>query len=378
MDLLLRNARVLGREPADTFDIGILDGRIVAIEPNLTLDAGLVARTVELDGRLVAPSFVETHIHLDKSCILERCRSEQGTLDEAIAQVAEQKQAFTEADVNARARRTLEKAIGQGTGHMRTHVEVDPVIGLRGLEGVMPLIDEYRWAIDVEICVFPQEGLLNNPGTDELLVAAMKRGVRVVGATPYTDTDPHGHMDIEYVCAVTEKYRYGGRVAVGHVSKLALVDPVHFARIGSTLADTGVAVTVLPATDLYLMGQRGVTPVHKLLAMGVNGSLSSNNILNPFTPFGDASLLRMANLYANICHVGKRDDILECFEMITRRAARLMRRDDYGVEIGRAADLVVIDTTAPEQAVAELPAVMYGFKRGRMTFERWPVTLNRP
>ena len=412
MDLVLRNARILGHDYAQTFDIGIDGGRIVAIVPKLAIDATSVAQQLDLGGRLVAPSFVETHIHLDKSCILDRCRSEQGTLAEAIAQVGLQKQAFTVEDVTARARQTLEKAIAHGTGHMRTHVEVDPVIGLRGLDGVLPLIDEYRWAIDIEVCVFPQEGLTNNPGTDELLVQAMKRGATVIGAAPYTDADPRAqidrvfeiarefdadidmhldfgesadHMDIEYVCEVTDRHNYGGRVTVGHVTKLALVEPARFAMISKTLAAAGVAVTVLPSTDLYLMGRarayqklRSVLALHEMLAHGVNGSLSSNNILNPFTPFGDCSLLRMANLYANICHVGKRDDIRECFELVTRRPARLLRRDDYGVEVGRSADLVVLDTTAPEHAVAELAPVLYGFKRGRMTFSRQPVTLHRP
>ena len=411
MDTQLRNARVLGRDYAATFDIGIEAGRIMAIEPagRLTAPAG---KTIDVEGRLVAPSFVETHIHLDKSCILDRCTSETGTLDEAIAQVALQKQSFTAEDVMARARRTLEKAIAQGTGVMRTHVEVDPVVGLRGLDGVLSLVQEYRWAIDIEVCAFPQEGLTNNPGTDELLVAAMKEGASVVGAAPYCDTDPHAqidrvfeiarefdadidmhldfgmtmdHMDVEYVCAMTDKHGYGGRVAIGHVTKLALVEPERFARIAKMLAESGVAVTVLPSTDLYLMGRdrthqklRSVLPVHELLALGVNGSLSSNNILNPFTPFGDCSLLRMANLYANICHVGKRDDMRECFDMVTRRSAKLMRRVDYGVDVGHAADLVVIDTTAPERAVAELPPVLMGFKHGRMTFSRQPVTLHHP
>ena len=78
---------------------------------------------------------------------------------------------------------------------MRTQLEVDPGIGLRGLEGVRPLIEEYKWAIDLEICIFPQEGLLNNPGTDELMVEALKSGGTVVGAAPYTDTSPHGQID---------------------------------------------------------------------------------------------------------------------------------------------------------------------------------------
>ncbi len=364
-----------------------------------------------------APGFVETHIHLDKSCILDRCHSQkenlaEGDLAEAIGKVAEAKAAFTQEDVAQRARRTLEKCILQGTTHIRTHVEVDPVIGLRGLEGVLPLVQDYQWALDLEICVFPQEGLLNNPGTDELMVEGLKRGAKAVGAAPYTDTDPHGQidrvfemarefdvdidmhldfgstpdgMDVEYVCEQTEKFGYGGRVTVGHVTKLSTVPTDRLEAIARRLAATGVAVTVLPATDLFLMGRgqdhnvvRGVTPAHKLLTLGVNCSLSSNNVLNPFTPFGDCSLVRMANLYANVCHVGTPDETAECFEMVTRRAARIMRLDDYGVETGKQADLVVLQCQDRESAVAELAAPLYGMKRGRLTFTRQPANMHRP
>jgi len=142
---------------------------------------------------------------------------------------------------------------------------------------------------------------------------------------------------------------------------------------------------VLPSTDLYLMGRhqdhnviRGVVPVHKMLRHGVNCSLSSNNVLNPFTPFGDCSLIRMANLYANICQVGQRDDTRECFEMVTRRSAKLLRLDGYGVAVGNAADLVVLDGTDRAQAVAELATPLCGFKRGHMTFQREPARLLWP
>jgi cytosine deaminase len=123
---------------------------------------------------------------------------------------------------------------------------------------------------------------------------------------------------------------------------------------------------------------RGVTPVHRLLKKGVNCSLSTNNVLNPFTPFGDCSLTRMANLYANIAQIGSRQDIRECFEMVTRRSAQLLRLPDYGVEVGRQADLVVLDCQTPEQAVAELAVPLMGFKRGHLTFSREPVKLHRP
>ena len=407
MDLILRGGRVAGGDDA-RFDIGIAGGHIAAIAPAVEADAP----ALDLDGHLVAPGFVETHIHLDKACILDRCEVESSDLAEAIERVAAVKRAFTEEDVTRRACRVLDMCIGQGTTHLRTHLEVDPGIGLRGFNGVLPLINDYRWAIDIEICVFPQEGLLNNPGTDDLMVQALERGARVVGAAPYTDSDPHGQidrvfalaraydvdidmhldfgetadaLDVDYVCALTERFGYGGRVTVGHVTKLSAAAPEHLARTAARMAAAGVAVTVLPATDLFLMGRgdetnvrRGVMAAHRLLGHGVNCSLSSNNVLNPFTPFGDCSLIRMANLYANVCHVGARSEMLDCFDMITRRSARILGLDDYGVAPGKTADLVVLDARDPATAVAELAPPLLGFKRGRQTFERAPVKLLRP
>ena len=408
MDLILRNALIAGAENEPPVDIGIEGGRVAAIE------SGLAAEGEEIDvgGRLVSPGFIETHIHLDKSCLLDRCKSVEGTLEEAISEVAKAKQNFQPDEVRERAVKTLEKCILQGTTHMRTHLEVDPVVGLRSLEGIQPLIDEYKWAIDLEICVFPQEGLLNNPGTDELMVEGLKRGCHVVGGAPYTDSDPPGQIDrlfemarefdvdvdmhldfgntpegmtIEHVCNRTEEFGWGGRVTVGHMTQLSTLEVPELERITRRLADAGVAVTVLPSTDLYLMGRhcdhnvpRGVVPIHKMLRHGVNCNLSSNNVLNPFTPFGDCSLIRMANLYANICQVGQIDDTIECFDMVTRRSAELLNLDDYGVDVGKSADLVVIDNTDRQGAVAELSQPLMGIKRGHVTFRREPAALRWP
>ncbi len=408
MDLILRNARVAGQEDGPAVDIGIDQGRIAAIEPGLAAEG----KEIDVRGRLVSPGFIETHIHLDKSCLLDRCKSEEGTLEEAIDEVAKAKKAFQPQEVRERAVKTLEKCILQGTTHMRTHLEVDPVVGLRSLEGILPLIAEYKWAIDLEICIFPQEGLLNNPGTDELMVEGLRQGCKVVGGAPYTDSDPPGQIDrlfemaaefdvdvdmhldfgntpegmtVEHVCKRTEEHGYGGRVAIGHVTQMSTLEVAEFERITKRLAEVGVAVTVLPSTDLYLMGRhqdhnviRGVVPVHRMLRHGVNCSLSSNNVLNPFTPFGDCSLIRMANLYANIAQVGQSVDTIECFEMVTRRSAALLNLDDYGIAVGKSADLVVIDNQDRQTAVAELSQPLMGFKRGQMTFRREPAELLWP
>ena len=407
LDLILRQGRLTGSDPA-LVDIGVSAGRIVDIAARIDADAA----EEQLDGRLVIAGFVETHIHLDKSCILERCNCERGTLEEAIETVAVAKRAFTEADIHARAQRTLEKAIIQGTTRMRTHVEADPRVGLNGFHAVRALKRDYAWALDLEICVFPQEGLTNDPGTEELLVEACEQGADVIGGCPYTDTDPAAqtarifaiarrfdvdidfHLDfdldpswmhLDEVCRQTDAHRWGGRVAIGHVTKLSTIDHSRLDQIAVRLADAGVAVTVLPATDLFLMGRehqhhvpRGVAPAHRLLTHGVTCSLATNNVLNPFTPFGDCSLIRMANLYANIAQLGRGDDMRACFDMVTTLPARLMNAADYGIAVGHPADLVVIDSRDPAMAVAELTQPLFGYKRGRRSFTRTAATIHHP
>ena len=150
-------------------------------------------------------------------------------------------------------------------------------------------------------------------------------------------------MDIHLVCELTEKYRLGGRVAVGHMCKLSTMPIADLRALARRIADAGVAVTVLPATELFMMGRdqdhdvrRGVADVNLLVEHGVNCSLSTNNVLNPFTPFGDASLLRMANLQANVCQIGGTERLRECFAMLTERSARLMNLRDYGDEGGQS------------------------------------------
>ena len=407
LDLILREGRV-GAFGDATIDIGIAGGRIVEIARKIVGDGP----EMPLGGRFVHSGFVDTHIHLDKSCILDRCRCEQGTLQEAIAQVAAAKRAFTEEDVYARGRRTLEKAIVQGTTHMRTHVEVDPRVALRSFNAIRRLKRDYAFAIDLQICVFPQEGLLNDPGAEELLVEACENGADLIGGCPYTDSDPHGqiarifdiaerfnfdidfHLDfdldpswmhLDEVCRQTELRGRGGRVAIGHVTKLSMLAPDALARIGRRLADCGVALTVLPATDLFLMGRghehsvpRGVAPAHRLLEQGVACSLATNNVLNPFTPFGDCSLVRMANLYANVAQAGTPRELAACFDMVTGLPARLMNLVGYGVAVGNPADIVVMDCADAVAAVAEIAPQIMGLKRGRMSFAREPATIFRP
>ncbi|MCC8965468.1 amidohydrolase family protein [Bradyrhizobium sp. Pear76] len=404
-DLVFRNA--VTRQSASAVDIGVAGGRIAAVAPHLSCEAV----EVDLGGRLALAGFVDTHIHLDKACLLGRCGHDHASLGDAIRAVSAMKRDFTVEDVYARGAKVIERAIMAGTTRMRTHVEIDPRIGLRSFEAVKALKHDYAWALDLSLCAFPQEGLTNDPGADELLVAALKDGADVIGGCPYVDTDPNTqiarifdlaqqfdidvdfHLDfdldpswshMEEVCRQTERRNYQGRVAIGHATKLSALPPDSLKAASARLAEAGVAVTVLPATDLYLMGRdathnapRGLTSAHRLVADGVLCSVATNNVQNPFTPFGDASLLRMANLYANAAHAGI-GEFDTCLDLVTELPARLMNLRDYGIAVGNPADIVVLDTDSGTNAIAELPDVLMGFKRGRKTFERQRPTLFRP
>lgn len=408
MDLVFRNARIAGRENEGPTHVAVKDGRIAAIGANVPA----ARETVDLGGKLLSPGFVESHIHLDKSRVFDRAKLVSGKVPEAFREVLRLKGDFTAEDVRARAIQTLERSILNGVTHMRTHLETDPTVGLRSLDAILPLIEEYRWAIDIEICIFPEEGLLDLPGTEALLLEGLKRGCTVLGAAPEADKNARGQIDrifemardhdvdidmhldfgetaddmlIEYVCDKTDRFNYAGRVTAAHLTKLSTVPRERFRAVCQRMARSGVAATVLPATDLYLMARtqefnaiRGVTPLHLMLQEGVRGSLATNNVLNPMTPFGDGSTTRIMNLYANIVQLWRHEDMATCFDLMTVHPAKTLHIRDYGIEVGASADLVVLDVPDRAHAVMEIARPTMGYKRGRRTFERQGATLNRP
>jgi cytosine/creatinine deaminase len=253
--------------------------------------------------------------------------------------------------------------------------------------------------------------LTNDPGTLDLLETALGEGADLLGGCPYTDSDPSAQMetlfglaraydvDLDFhldfdldpswshlaeICRRTQEAGWQGRVAVGHVTKLAAMDDASFDRHADMLRDCGVAVTALPSTDVYLNGReagyravRGVAPVHLLAERGITASIATNNVLNPFTPYGDASLLRMANFYANVMQIGP-EGFSACVDLVSRLPARLMRIRDYGIEIGHPANLVVLDARDQTDAFGGLAQPLVGYYRGRKTFERPAASIFRP
>ena len=396
-ELLLRDCRL---PDGRLVDLGTVSGKIAEIG---SLAGHPALRVVDCGGRVLTPGLVDAHIHLDKALLSERAPSIEGTVAEALRVTAEAKRGFTVDDIRARARRVLDAAVRAGTTAMRSHVEIDPIVGLKGLEALVGLKREYAPAIDLQLCAFAQEGILQSPGTEALLARALEGGADLIGGCPYNDTDAHAqidivfrlarefdvdvdfhidffdepeHMDVLYVAEQAVRFGWQGRVAVGHVSELAALEPEQLDRAATILKDAGIGVIILPATDLYLMGRkdarnarRGLAPAKRLLAAGVTVAAATNNILNAFTPMGTGDLALMGYLMTAAAHMGTERDVADILAMLTEHPARLLRLPDYGLHVGARADLVLWETERPAEVVTTMAPRRLVVKAGRLSIQ---------
>ncbi|MDP3304810.1 MAG: amidohydrolase family protein [Erysipelotrichaceae bacterium] len=398
MDLIIKN--VIIDESNQVFDVAIKDEFIKAIGTDL----GMVAkRVIDGQGRVLIPGLVESHLHLDKALIADRMPNKSGTLKEAIEVTGKLKPTFTKEDIYSRATQALRMLIKNGTTYLRTHSEFDPIGGFGGFEVIMSLKEKYKKFIDIQVVAFPQEGIFKSPGTDELMVRAMEMGADVVGAIPYNDTDANVHIDyvfelakkydkdidfhqdfkdeyagqsITYLCEKTIKEDYQGRVSVGHMTSIAAMPDAELAPILKLMAQAQINVMALPMTDLHLGGRndefnvrRAVTPIRKLRNAGVNVCLASNNIRNPFTPYGNGDLMQVAMLAIPVAHLGGSDDLPTVLPMITTNPAKALKIENYGVFEGARASLVLLDTMRYQDAIIDIPSRLFVIKDGVVTVE---------
>lgn len=396
--LVIRQA-TLPRRPG-RHDVVVRDGVIRSISAS----AGPVdGAAIEADGRLLVPAFVDAHLHVDKTFVMDRVAFAAGilTVGEAVAAMQAVKAAYTEDDLVRRGRLTFTRALRHGTTAIRAQCDVDPVIGLMALEALVRLRREFAPLLDVQIVAFPQEGLLRDPHTVELMRRALRGGADVVGGGPLDDdyrahiaqgfalareldlpVDIHADLPIDglrplseweapLIAAHTREAGFGGRVTIGHLASSSALTAEQARALTAALAEAGVNVAVLTASEMYRQGmtdpvnsRRGVPRVRELLEAGVNVVFASNNVRDAFVTFGAADMLEQAQLGAIGAHL---DDFDTALEMVTSRPATLMGLTHRNaVEVGKDADLVVLDARSAEEAVRAQAEKLYVVRRGRV------------
>ena len=397
---IFRNARI--DSGGALVDLRVAGGRFSQISPGLKNEAG--CEEVDLGGRAVLPTFVESHIHLDKAFLEEREPNLSGTLEDAISITLALKKTVTKQDIMERAERALRMCIRRGATWFRAQVEVDPIVGLKGVEVALALKEKYAGVADFQLVVFPQEGIEQQPGTEDLMREAMRMGGDLVGGIPYNDLDAERHLDIvfsmaeafgcgldfhldfaddprvrniESVAARATAAGLQGRVAVGHLTSLGAMPPDEAARIIERILEAGISVLPLPATDLFLGGRgdapprfRSLAPVKELLSAGVNVAISSNNIRNAFTPSGRGDLFEIGLLLAHALHMSGASDRVLVPELFTTNGAKSLGvEEDYGLRPGCAADFVVLDSKNFDDILIDQPEKRFVVKGGRIIVE---------
>ena len=392
-DLLIQNANLF--DVGDGLDMAVSDGLIVKIGSHLAFQADQV---IDAAGKLVIPGFVDSHTHLDKAFTVGE--DDFATLEEArdviLARQADLPREKLIDDIKARSRQVLEREIAHGTCAIKSHVMVCPEWGMDSMYAINQLKEEYRGRIDLYNIVQWDEAY------DREFDAAARAGqIDFIAGYPLFTPDPMGCIDKVFALAAkyglpldlhidesdnpnidcflavlrkTEEYGLQGRVTCGHVCALSAVDDNLARRAIDACAHAQVHVITLPSCNMYLMGRndhqpirRGVTRVDELLRAGVNVSVASDNIRDPYRPFGNGDLLEEALFAAQVLQYGTKAQLEEALRMVTVRPARNALLDGYGLAEGCRADLAVLDAPTAREAVISGAERLYGFKGGRLT-----------
>ncbi len=386
--LLLRGGRVLrfGAATPEPLDIRIgSDGRIADIGPSLpSADAEILS----VAGQLVLPGLVDMHQHLDKSRTRSLLDNPSGTLMGASAAYRALAPSITKEQMIARAKRTVEACSAHGTVAIRSHTNIDPQTGVRGVEAMVELRAQCAAFLRIQIVGHVTSGATSMlPESDAWLRQAIDLGIDAIGGVPAFSSEPVAllkllfdsaersglpldmhideHLDpgramFSEIAKMTRAYGMAGRVVAGHSSALSAMAPDEAQRTIDELGEAGVGIVTLPAANLFLQGRdagrlppRGLTRVKELLAAGIPVAAASDNIQDPFVPTGSGDLLEIARWTLLAGHFGL-GDLRQVFEMVSTMPAQMIGLGaDWGIRPGARADLLITRADTIDDLVAE-------------------------
>ncbi len=392
-DILIRHARTRTHE--EPVDIAIAEGRIAKIAPDL---AGEAAQIIDADGSLVTPSFVNGHLHLCKVYTLAMMDDEaldayiaggMGGAMTAIELAARVKAKYDERWIIENVRRALDLALKFGNTHIRAFADTDTKARLEGVKALLRAREEYAGKVEVQVVAFPQDGVVRDPGAETYVEEALKMGADVVGGIPwieYTDADAQEHIDrmfalakkydkdismliddagdpglrtLEMLAVTTIREGWQGRVTAQHARAMALYPEPYYRKVEALLKKAGIGIVSDPQTGpLYAR-------VRDLYAAGIPVALGQDDIADAYYPFGRNNMLEVAFLAAHLMWMTKREEMEILYDLITTQAARVLGIEDYGLEEGKRADLVILNAGSVWEAIWNHEAPRFVIKDGK-------------
>ena len=402
----ISNARLLNKQ--GLWEIAINDGKIVSVSEQASYNE--LCDGLNANGGLALPPFIEPHVHLDAVLTAGEPRwNASGTLFEGIECWSERKPLLTREDIKQRAKEALKWQIAQGIQHVRTHVDVtDP--SLIALQAMLEVKQEMSPWVDLQIVAFPQEGICSFPQGDELLEEALVMGADVVGGIPHFEftreygveslkrvfdlAEKHGrlvdvHCDeiddeqsrfIEVVAAEAYARGMGKRVTASHTTAMHSYNNAYAYKLFRLLKLSDINFVANPLVNIHLQGRfdtypkrRGITRVKELLEAGLNVCFGHDDIVDPWYPLGTGNMLQVLHMGLHVCQMMGYEQISKALNLITYNSARTLHiSDEYGIEAGKPANLIVLPASDGYDAIRRQAPVRFSIRQGRLIAQTQP------
>ena len=405
LDLLIKNATVIDRH--SPVDIGCLNGRISLVEPQIQEQA-----ETEIDAKqqLVTPPFVDSHFHMDSTLSYGRPRVNQsGTLLEGIALWSELKPDLTVDDIKQRALTLCGWAVAQGNLAIRSHVDIcdQELTAVHALLDVRETVKPY---LDLQLVAFPQDGYFRYAGAVDLLTRALDLGVDVVGGIPHfertmadgaqsvrelcqfaeerglmvdmhcDESDDPQSRHIETLASETQRLGLQGRVTGSHLTSMHSMDNYYAGKLMSLIAESQVHAVANPLINITLQGRsdsypkrRGMMRVKEMMQLGINVAFGHDCVLDPWYSLGTHDMLEVANMGLHVGQMTGVAEMRQAFNSVTSNAAMVLGLENYGLEPGCNADMVILQAADPIEALRLKANRLFVIRHGKVIAESEPV-----
>ena len=403
--MLIKNARIENNE--ELTDLRIKDGIFEQIGK---LEATQDEEVLDLNGKLLLPPFVESHVHLD-TCLTagDPAWNMSGTLFEGIELWSRRKEKLSKDDIKERVRKAVSMYALNGVQYIRTHVDItDP--SLMAMRTMLELKEELKDIADIQIVAFPQEGILSYPNGKELLIDAVKLGADAIGAIPHfeftreysvesldfamhlakeenklvdvhcDEIDDEASRGLETMAARAYELELYDKVTASHTTAMHSYNNAYVLRLMRLLKMSKINFVANPLVNTHLQGRadtypkrRGITRVKELLEQGINVSFGHDDIYDPWYPMGNGSLRDVVFVGLHVTQMMGYEQIMDSYKFITYNGAKTLHiNDSYGIKEGLSANFIVLDAENYYEALIKDAAVLYSYRKGNKIVENTP------
>jgi len=397
--MLIRNATL--PDGRSGIDVLVREGRIAALGPNLAAPEGV--QVIEAAGQLLSPPFVDAHFHMDATLSVGLPRvNESGTLLEGIALWGELKPQLTQQALVERALQYCDWAVAKGLLAIRSHVDVCDE-RLLAVEALLHVRERVKPYLDLQLVAFPQDGLLRAPNALANLKRALDLGVDVVGGIPHFErTAEQGAQSVKLLCELaaerglrvdmhcdesddplsrhvetlafhTQRLGLQGRVTGSHLTSMHSMDNYYVSKLLPLMREAGLHAIANPLINITLQGRhdsypkrRGMTRVPELLAAGINVGFGHDCVMDPWYSLGSGDMLEVAAMGLHVAQMTSQTQMRQCFDAVTVNSARILGLADYGLEVGKAADFVLLQAGDAIEAIRLRATRLLVVRRGQV------------